>query len=621
MALNRNADVKRATEGKEKMPSFSVVPQDSSYAQKHDISDADWEHFAISGSDSGTISDEGSEEENIESETSSSEDDLYNILPSNTNYMSPSAHQTAVDRLPLTTLDTMREVMIDRIMINFWVLYNNLLGPNAIYCTGSSPSSASEMQQESSMNNPVKSPSQLNKRAMKNDEGDDHREDEDDERHLRPRKKTKADMNSVPKFFACPFRKADPKKYNINDYKICALRPWESIAPCQHLYRDHMAPPNCGRCWQVFETTAQLNTHANVPRVDVCEVVEGKSPDGVSIDQAQNLRSKSKRYPNQSGESRWNDIYRILFTESPVPPTPYFEKPREQRSVSPHTRILDDYDSHIREAVPRLFLSEVEEHLTPSAFRNFDLEAVFRTCLERAARSFHERSHIQQTIEPVPQTSGTLQQTEARSQPATPVAERRIRGPDPPGLGFWDAVLQPLPNAVKFSDDGSFFGKCYVVRKRGHLPESFLTLDMPAESFKPMKMGPSFPAPIQLSFLPQQPLREDSSWAPSWIQENVLNDGHFSFTMHTQQDIHRSQPGLNAHNVRENDGPSFIPSSTAFSNQTFLQSSTRADISPLNLSWLDEIDWNTYEEPQIQNGVGDGEQWGDEDYAPFSAMP
>ncbi|KAE9371848.1 hypothetical protein N431DRAFT_410900, partial [Stipitochalara longipes BDJ] len=283
-------------------------------------------------------------------------------------------------------------------MGRFWSVYNKHFAPYITRCAGASPSSASDMQGDSRRTDEgSKVSAQSKKRSTKDDEDCDDRQDGNDERPRRPTKKPKPDIESMLRW-ACPFRKDNPAKYNLNSYHICALRPWETIARVkEHLYLKHMAPLHCRRCWQMFESAEQLNGHMNVSKADVCELVKGEPPEGVSEHQARALRPKTKRYPNQSDESRWNDIYRILFPNKPVPPTPHFEAPREQllaeqRSASPNTQILNDYDSFVREEVPRLFLSEVEEQMTPSAFQNFDLESVFRTCLERAARSFRERA-------------------------------------------------------------------------------------------------------------------------------------------------------------------------------------------------------------------------------------
>lgn len=86
----------------------------------------------------------------------------------------------------------------------------------------------------------------------------------------------------------------------------------------------------------MFESTKLLKAHSNVSKADICEAVEGNPPEGVGSDQERNLKSKSKRYPDQSDESRWNDIWRILFQGKAVPPTPCMLSIKITRKINAH---------------------------------------------------------------------------------------------------------------------------------------------------------------------------------------------------------------------------------------------------------------------------------------------
>lgn len=66
----------------------------------------------------------------------------------------------------------------------------------------------------------------------------------------------------------------------------------------------------------------ELKKHKNVPKIDVCEMIQGIAPEGVTAEHVEVLRSKAKRYPGQGDESRWYDIYQLLFPGAPIPSSP-----------------------------------------------------------------------------------------------------------------------------------------------------------------------------------------------------------------------------------------------------------------------------------------------------------
>lgn len=87
----------------------------------------------------------------------------------------------------------------------------------------------------------------------------------------------------------------------------------------EHLYRAHKKPIHCKRCWTLFKSQEELEEHMIIQAADICETVPGKTPDGITVEQVMQLRSRKKSTREQSDEDRWRDIYRLLFPDEQVP--------------------------------------------------------------------------------------------------------------------------------------------------------------------------------------------------------------------------------------------------------------------------------------------------------------
>jgi hypothetical protein len=72
-------------------------------------------------------------------------------------------------------------------------------------------------------------------------------------------------------------------------------------------------PIHCGRCWEIFDTEQQLESHMKAARSDMCPVIPGQPPEGISPKTEKLLRSRKKSRKNETDEERWKNIYRILF--------------------------------------------------------------------------------------------------------------------------------------------------------------------------------------------------------------------------------------------------------------------------------------------------------------------
>ncbi|PMD24540.1 hypothetical protein NA56DRAFT_548026, partial [Hyaloscypha hepaticicola] len=161
--------------------------------------------------------------------------------------------------------------------------------------------------------------------------------------------------------FACPFRKHNPQVYSIYDYRVCALNHWGTIARVkEHLYRGHQIPLYCKRCWIHFRTQEKLDLHLTVAAADICELKPGIALEGITGEQERCLRSRKKSSPDQSDEDRWRDMYNLLFPNENIP-SPYFESPQDDRSMSLESSDIANYEKYVRRELPRLVRVNIEE--------------------------------------------------------------------------------------------------------------------------------------------------------------------------------------------------------------------------------------------------------------------
>jgi hypothetical protein len=85
----------------------------------------------------------------------------------------------------------------------------------------------------------------------------------------------------------------------------------------EHLYRTHTAPVQCPRCWICLKDFNDLKLHLN--QEIRCEAWDSEERDGVTAEQLEKLKCKKRPVPDQTDESRWNEIYAILFPKEPLP--------------------------------------------------------------------------------------------------------------------------------------------------------------------------------------------------------------------------------------------------------------------------------------------------------------
>ncbi|KAH8742297.1 hypothetical protein BGZ57DRAFT_741393, partial [Hyaloscypha finlandica] len=161
-------------------------------------------------------------------------------------------------------------------------------------------------------------------------------------------------------YFACPFRKHDPRKYSLLEWPRCSEKPQKSIARLKaHLYQYHLIE-HCIRCKSVFTSAELLRTHTMGPR---CEINAEEQVFGMTVDMQKQIRCRKKPNPGQTEHEKWEQIYRILFPGEDVP-DPYFEPVLDHdagRPQSPDSVNISQYEAYLRRILPQYVRNALEE--------------------------------------------------------------------------------------------------------------------------------------------------------------------------------------------------------------------------------------------------------------------
>jgi hypothetical protein len=182
------------------------------------------------------IASEGPEECEAEGESRfQASSEYYSSEPDNTGSDNGAYHglcdisngQSETDLAPI--LGPMKQALVNRIMEEFWAIFNQ--GPDSRYigCAGNTPESSAPSSAISSPNSSSVKPSQRKRRR-----DDDDERPPDDNNDRKPRQPRSGQPSTLDpeenKRFACPFRKHDSRKYSVYNHRACALSHWETIS-------------------------------------------------------------------------------------------------------------------------------------------------------------------------------------------------------------------------------------------------------------------------------------------------------------------------------------------------------------------------------------------------------
>jgi len=128
-------------------------------------------------------------------------------------------------------LEPTKKELIDRLMDDFWVIFNQNSPTGIRQRAGESSSSSSTSRLGSTNQRGDSSGKRTAKRSSSNGKSDENH-DEDSERdsgRTGKRLKTASGLDQSPGF-ACPYRKRNPRKYCIRNWHRCVLTPHKTVA-------------------------------------------------------------------------------------------------------------------------------------------------------------------------------------------------------------------------------------------------------------------------------------------------------------------------------------------------------------------------------------------------------
>ncbi|KAH7002569.1 hypothetical protein EDB80DRAFT_894587 [Ilyonectria destructans] len=231
--------------------------------------------------------------------------------------------------------------------------------------------------------------------------GSDDGKDDQDRKGSREPKRVKMGQGDGLDF-ACPFLKHNVRKYQTK--RCCAWSGWKTVHRVkEHVYRKHRLPQSkCNRCCCEFQNSTQLADHQ---RLEVpCNIRLQDPQDGVNEEQILALRSRKKAKGNTSESEKWANMYKIIFPDDDLVPSPYhdiqFQLDEKDPSGHVDTNLLRDLGNHARRELPRLMRPRledmldqvIEEGLTPDRVVNL-AQGVFQQILQtfRLSEVDHEQ--------------------------------------------------------------------------------------------------------------------------------------------------------------------------------------------------------------------------------------
>jgi hypothetical protein len=134
-------------------------------------------------------------------------------------------------------LNAMRMALVDQVMEEFWVMFNQGWSFNFTkHADNSSGTSRSSNAEDTNHDTGARQPSRRKRQREEDNPGDQ----KGDKNSRTPGKRSSPDKDSEESIkFACPFRKHNPPKYNIYSHRTCTLLlHWDAIVRLKHV------PPN-----------------------------------------------------------------------------------------------------------------------------------------------------------------------------------------------------------------------------------------------------------------------------------------------------------------------------------------------------------------------------------------
>jgi len=136
------------------------------------------------------------------------------------------------EKIVTDVLNPTRMALVDRVMEEFWVMFNQGWSFNFTeHANTSSGTSRSSNVSDTNHDTGARQPSRRKRQREEENPGDQS----GDRNSRTPGKRSSGGKDSEESIkFACPFRKHNPRKYNIYSHRTCTLSHWETIARPKH---------------------------------------------------------------------------------------------------------------------------------------------------------------------------------------------------------------------------------------------------------------------------------------------------------------------------------------------------------------------------------------------------
>lgn len=151
----------------------------------------------------------------------------------------PACNETSVSpSLVQAIMDRVKVELVNRLMNDFWVIFNQDWATGIRQCSSGSNSGSNFVSVASLSPSFNENGSKHSRERM---DSQPPVEDKDSRASKRPRTmiSPSRNMNEKPKF-ACPYRKHNPRKYNVRNWSPCALTPHKTVARVKFVFQfDH----------------------------------------------------------------------------------------------------------------------------------------------------------------------------------------------------------------------------------------------------------------------------------------------------------------------------------------------------------------------------------------------
>jgi hypothetical protein len=145
----------------------------------------------------------------------------------------PDHQRETQEILTAPVLDPMKQALVDRVMGEFWLIFNQRWTSNINQCVSGLAGSSDGMS-SSGPSTGITSSGAFQRKRQRNDEEDElgnGNDDNNDKKSRQPRRgPAPPKVLKESSRFACPFRKHNSRRYNIYNFRACALSHWETIA-------------------------------------------------------------------------------------------------------------------------------------------------------------------------------------------------------------------------------------------------------------------------------------------------------------------------------------------------------------------------------------------------------